>query len=569
MKKDKIVFNLILSIILIFFSSCLQDFLELDDDNHPNVDYIYKDPPAAEGVLLNGYLLLPSSYSMDEAATDDAVNNVVANQASLMATGGWTSDFNPLSVWNNAYQSIFYLNTFLDINEKVVWATDNRNSPAAERSEQFRKRFRGEALALRAWANFELLKKHGGIDAEGNPMGAILFDQNILPGMDIYLPRDTYDNSVESILKDLDEAIELLPDEYYDKGTDLVHNAVWGVQNKNRVNGNFSKALKSRVTLFVASQPFYDNPNKWQDAANAAAVLLESIEGVSGLSSTGNVFWKNMNDPEIIFRRNFVTNNTLEQTNFPPSFFGQGQINPTQNLVDAFPMANGFPIDHNESGYNPENPYNGRDPRLSLYVLYDGALGGAIQTNIESPTDGLDRTQTSTKTGYYLFKLLDPNISVNPAGPTTSNHFYTLFRYTEIFLNYAEAANEAWGPNADPNGFGFTPVEIMASIRTRAGIVQPDNYLSSVASSKESLRDLIRNERRIELSFEGFRFWDMRRWDNNLNEPAKGISISDAANTKTIFDVEPRNYEPYMKYGPIPYSETLKNHNLIQNKGWK
>lgn len=569
MKIDKIVIKLFLSIILISFTSCLQDFLELDDDNHPNVDYIYTDPPAAEGVLLNGYLLLPTSYTMEEASTDDAVNNVIGNPASTMATGGWASNFNPLSVWDYAYRSLFYLNTFLDINKKVVWATDNRNSPAAERSEQFRKRFRGEALALRAWANFELLKKHGGIDAEGNPMGPILIDQIIEAGMDINFPRTTYDDYVESILNDLEEAIELLPDEYYNIEADLVHNAVWGIQNRNRVNGNFAKALKSRVTLFVASQSLHDNPDKWADAANAAAILLESIEGVSGLSSTGHVFWRNMNDPEIIFRRDFVTNNTLEQANFPPSLFGQGQINPTQNFVDAFPMSNGFPIDHDESGYNPDNPYISRDPRLSLYVLYDGALGGAIRTNIENEPNGLGRTVTSTKTGYYLYKLLDPNISVNPVGPTTSNHFQTVFRYTEIFLNYAEAANEAWGPNSDPNGFGFTPVEIIAQIRARAGISQPDNYLSSVSSSKELLRDLIRNERRIELAFEGFRFWDIRRWDFNLNEPAKGIEISDAENTKTIFNVESRDYESYMKYGPIPYSETLKNPNLIQNSGWK
>lgn len=567
MKLSKIIVCALFVLAPILLTSCFNDFFSLDDDNHLDEDYIYTSAGAAEGVLLNGYNSLPFNYTLEEAATDDAVNNVVGNTFSTMATGGWASNFNPLAIWSNAYQSIYYLNKFLDINEKVVWATDDRNSPPEERAAAFKQRFRGEALALRAWAYFELLKRHGGIDEEGNPKGGILFDEIVPEGSDTNFPRDNYVDFVNLILDDLDEAIDLLPDEYYNIPNDLVYNAVFGAQNKNRVNGKFARALKSRATLYFASQPFYTNPDKWEEAAAASSNLLQDIDGVTGLSPTGINFWKDRDDPDIIFRRDIVVNNTLEQQNFPPSFYGQGRTNPTQNLVDAFPMANGYPISHNESGYDPNNPYNGRDPRLSQTIIYDGWLG-IIQTNIESPQDGLGRLITSTKTGYYLLKLLDPTVSVNPAGPTTSTHFYTLFRYTEIFLNYAEAANEAWGPTGDPNGYGFTPVDIIGAIRKRAGITQPDNYLASVSSSKESMRELIRNERRLELSFEGFRFWDMRRWGLSLTESAKGISISDATNTKTVFEVETRDYEPYMKYGPIPNSEILKNPNLTQNEGW-
>ena len=108
------------------------------------------------------------------------------------------------------------------------------------------------------------------------------------------------------------------------------------------------------------------------------------------------------------------------------------------------------------------------------------------------------------------------------------------------------------------------------TIRERAGLgdLGEDGYLEECAQSKEKMRELIRNERRIELSFEGFRFWDLRRWNLNLNEKAKGMSINAANNTYTPIDVDIREYKDYMNYGPIPYTECLKFDQLQQNKGW-
>jgi hypothetical protein len=134
-----------------------------------------------------------------------------------------------------------------------------------------------------------------------------------------------------------------------------------------------------------------------------------------------------------------------------------------------------------------------------------------------------------------------------------------------LYLNYAEAANEAWGPDGKGNNT-FSAREVIAAIRKRAGITQPDAYLTSL-TSKEQMRALIRNERRIELCFEGFRFWDLRRWKEDLTVPAKGVKI-DGTNY-TYFNVEERAYDNgYMHYGPIPDKEVLK-FSLIQNKGWK
>jgi hypothetical protein len=170
--------------------------------------------------------------------------------------------------------------------------------------------------------------------------------------------------------------------------------------------------------------------------------------------------------------------------------------------------------------------------------------------------------------------MLRPDVNLNPTALNTKIHIYNHVRYTELFLIYAEAANQAWGPDADPNGYGFTPRTIIRAIRKRAGMTPAsDPYLASL-TTKEALAGLIQNERRLELCFEGFRFYDLRRWKLNLTETAKGMEIINTVvnnipvTTYTQFDVEARNYQPFMYYAPIPNTEVLKNENLLQNQGW-
>jgi hypothetical protein len=187
-----------------------------------------------------------------------------------------------------------------------------------------------------------------------------------------------------------------------------------------------------------------------------------------------------------------------------------------------------------------------------------------IWTKSDNPTnDAVNVLPTSTRTGYYLRKLMREDVNLNPNSTSTQKHYPVHIRYTEIFLAYAEAANEAWGPDGT-GSFGFSARDVIAAIRKRAGITQPDNYLASVIT-KEDMRKLIRNERRLELSFEDFRFWDLRRWKENLTEQAKGVLITD--NTYNVQPVESRQYSDFMYYGPIPLTEALKA-NLQQNKGW-
>jgi hypothetical protein len=252
-------------------------------------------------------------------------------------------------------------------------------------------------------------------------------------------------------------------------------------------------------------------------------------------------------------------------------------------------MRNGRPITDPNSGYDPNNPYVNRDPRLSDDVLYNGMtlrrtviITGLYPNDKKETDDNLNSIAASTRTGYYLLKLMRDDVSPQTSSLIEQQHIYPRIRYTELFLAYAEAANDAWGPKADPTGVGFTAYDVIKAIRTRAGLAtneigvalpEGDVYLEECATDQAKMTNLIRNERRIELCFENKRFWDLRRWMLPLNETVRGMKITrndeTGVLTYTLIDVEPRTYDnSYQCYGPIPKSEVLKWSNLKQNKGW-
>ena len=294
--------------------------------------------------------------------------------------------------------------------------------------------------------------------------------------------------------------------------------------------------------------------------------------------------------PEILWRADRSKNATQEADNFPPTLWGNGRVNPSQNLVDAFPMRNGKPITDPNSGYNPNDPYANRDPRLSDDVIYNGMTfrrgvicTGTYPNDNSEAQDNIGNQSTSTRSGYYLKKLLREDVNPQASSRIEQQHIYPRIRYTELFLAYAEAANDAWGPKADPTGIGFTAYDVIKAIRTRAGLAtneigQPlaegDVYLEECAADQAKMTSLIRNERRIELCFENKRFWDLRRWMLPLDEPIRGMRVDRDNDTNAlsynIFEVEKREYDSsYQWYGPIPESEMLKWSKLMQNKGWQ
>ena len=571
------------------FISC-DDLLDPAIENNLGVDYMYQNPQYAEGVLANAYTyMVCDGYSFSEMATDDAVCNGSSNAYRNMAAGAWTSSNNPMNVWETCYNKIMYLNIFLNRCDQVAWADD----PVV--AQMYCDREKGEAYGLRAMNMYHLLLNHAGYGEDGVLYGVpiILEEQNA--NSEFNLPRATFDECIQQIYSDCDRAMELLPMTYGDIEDDSEvparysqlaptasqYTRVFGSKFNGRMVGRIVQAYRARTALLAAS-PAYNSGNSslWVDAANAAGAVLDEIGGVSGMDAKGWTWYANLNEisgltngenpKEIIWRGAKSMRNDLESQNYAPSIYGHGYVNPTQNFVDAFPDADGYPISES-STYDATKPYKNRDPRLAAYVQLNGSRSGSSSTVIVTATDGTNQdalnklSGSSTRTGYYLRKLLRQDINLNPANPSQQMHYNAYIRYTEMFLAYAEAANEAWGPTAT-GSHGYSAYDVIRALHNRCGV--GNDYLESIKNDQEKMRELIRNERRIELSFEGHRFWDMRRWGLNMNETVRGMSISQSEGTYTPIDVDTRNYKDYQQYGPIPYGECLKFSNLKQNRGW-
>ncbi|MVT08770.1 RagB/SusD family nutrient uptake outer membrane protein [Chitinophaga tropicalis] len=584
---------LIIGIVLLLAAGC-RKILSPDEENLKTIDQMYKDANYAQGFLINAYRSIPGYYDNTDYATDDAVTNQLNNGYLQMATGSWTAANNPVSVWNPAYGAIQYINLFLENAEKVKWAAD------PEAAKLFNMRMKGEAYGLRALYMYFLLRAHAGFTDDGKLAGVPIITEFQTINSDVNLPRASFDACVKQVFRDLDSAEFNLPLEYTDVSSASqiperfriatqrpeVYNRVMGQYSRQLYNGLIARSFRARVGLLAASPAFQDasNTTTWANAADFAAAVIDYKGGISTLPANGSTFYDNNseidglsggNNPnEIIWRENILTSNgDQEAQNFPPTLFGNGYMNPTQNLVDAFPMANGYPVSNANSNYDAANPYVGRDPRFARYIIYNGSTAGVgnqvIYTGSASGSDnGINVRSTSTRTGYYMKKRLRMDVNRNPASTTGKNHYIPRIRYTEIFLSYAEAANEAWGPMG-AGGHPYSAYDVIKVIRKRAGLGlgNGDPYLEECKTDKEKMRELIRNERRLELCFESFRFWDLRRWKANLRETVRGMDVN--AGVYRPFDVENRSYENYMYYGPVPFSEVLKYSNLVQNKGWR
>ncbi|HBL77085.1 MAG: hypothetical protein A2W90_19060 [Bacteroidetes bacterium GWF2_42_66] len=585
-------YYLLLILFSLGFAGC-SSLLDPEDDNHNTFDRVTWDPAYAEGLLMNVYGKLPSaSFSFNDVATDDAVSNDKLNSYLRMATGQWSAQYNPVSNWNNLNEGILYLNLFIPQIEKETWYWANENI-----NKMFKARLTGEAYALRGLFRYHLLQTIAGKSSNGKLLGILLWNEFLDENANFNMGRAEFTATVDSINADFDKAISYLPMDFLDVTTVAQmlpafstvnmtdYNTVFGQVSNQRITKRIAMGFKARVALLAASPAFNaaNDQNLWVNAANAAADVLNQIPstpGITGLDASGHIFFQaakvdavtvTADQKEMLWRgpSNSLTN-TLEKRMLPPGLNGNGEVNPSQNLVDAFPMKNGYPISNAASAYNAASPYTNRDPRLALYILYNGATlqSKVVKTAVGGGVNAKDSLATSTRTGYYLRKLIREDIVFSADGTaTTKKHYAVHIRYTELFLNYAEAANEAWGPTGIGTVATFSAKEVIAAIRKRAGITQPDAWLNTV-TTKEAMRELIRNERRLELCFEGFRFWDMRRWGLSLTEAAKGVTINKNATTFSYVDVEPRVYQPYMQYAPLPQQEVLKFPALEQNAGW-
>lgn len=508
------------------------------------------------------YDYIPKGYNsldgaMMAAATDEAAHAIPGSNIEKYQSGLWGPADNPDNAWKEMYRGIRFANLYLHNSngyQDIILRDTSTQAGKAQYLQQCNNLewMRNEARVLRAYYYFELIKRYGGVPVVDKIYG---------PDDVIDLPRKSYEQVVQFILEELDAALPNLQEN-------------WMAQEQasfGRVNKGTAMAIKSRVLLYYASP--LNNPshakNRWELAADAAKNVIDDDNYALANYATMFTGANGHQNTEVIFCHMTGNNNTPERYNYPITTNGGASGTcPSANLVDAYENSDGSVFDWSQVGADG-NPYEGRDPRLNMTVVVNNSQwnGRAMQCY----AGGYDATgiQTTT-TGYYLKKFLTDGLDLELN--RTAVHSWPLFRYGEILLNYAEAMNEAYGPDADPYGDGKTARWAVNEVRGRTGVEMPP----VTAAGEVEMRERIKHERRIELAFENHRFWDVRRWGETdakaaLNVPIRGVVIQLAGDIFTYSSktVENRVFETKMLLYPIPQSEMLKSGGeLEQNKDW-
>lgn len=547
-------------------TSCEDDFLDRQLGTELSEERIFTSYDLTRDFLNGAYATLPQGFNridgaMLATATDDAEHTWEGSAVQRFNNGSWTPYSNPDDLWNTFYSGIRKTNQFLEKSGQVDLESYRINPQQQEEYQnrlQDLKRWRYEARYLRAYFYFELVKRYGGVP---------LITSTLTLADDLTnIPRQPLTACIQFIATECDSAasgLSITPG----RGSN-------DANASGRATKGAALALKSRVLLYAASDLYHhpvlpgsnpalialtnqDQAVAWREAATAAKAVIDLNAYQLGSDYSG--LFNTYNNPEIIMTHRYGASNDFERANYPIGYEGgQSGTTPTQNLVDAYETKDGKLITDPSSGYDAQNPYANRDPRLLQTVLVNNAAWNGRP--VEAWVGGRDGKgkERATKTGYYLKKYVAENLDL--LQNRTATHTWILFRLAEIYLNYAEALNEYDPGNADI-------AKYVNLVRTRAGMTDLPGGLSQA-----EMRNRIRNERRVELAFEEHRFWDVRRWKegSQFSLPARGLNIT--RNPDNTFRYEPiivenRVFETKMYWYPIPENERIKT-GWVQNPGW-
>lgn len=573
MKKLILIF---MTVGTVFMTQSCSDYLSKDSSVNTTLSYqqIFSDVHYAPGFLNNIYNNLPDGFTrfggaMLAAGCDEAVCSDAGSPIQLFNNNAINPSTNPDDQWGNMYSGIRKCNIFLKELSPDGIITKSNSIPLVEtvsnKDVNTRNYYKGQALFLRAYFHFELLKRYGNIFYVSKVLNPFneeeLFSGTQLP----------YNQTVDSIANDCDSAAKYMPAAYPD------------ISYNGRPISMTALALKSRLFLYAASP--LNNPSndktKWKRAADASKVIMDSQK--YKLNSLSSIFTSLYNG-EIIFANKAINRNDIESYNYPVSYQGSGLMNPTEDLVEAYGMG-ATTFKNRYLNYNSNDPYGlnntkKREDRLRYTVYYNTSrlinLSNTKDTIVATYVggkDGLFSTPTATKTGYYMSKFINSSIDLSKG--ITSYRGWVIMRYAEILLNYAEALNEY-----DNSGTNFTAiVNALNQIRNRANLKPLDTADKTVLQDQAEMRKYIKLERRLELAFEEHRFWDLRRWkdaETVLNQPVQGMRITKDTSGNyvyTVFSADTRVFDTKMYWYPIPRTEILKYRSagktIVQNPGWE
>lgn len=523
---------------------------------------------------VNGlYTYLPNGFSpvggaMMAAASDEAEYSVASSSVHMFNNGSWNPLNNPDNVWTYYYQGIRQATLFLETADQINmerYKLDPQNQADYEMRMANIERWKYEARFLRAYFYSELVKRYGGVPLANELMDMDTDYRNI--------PRNTLQECIDFIVDECGQVAPHLP-------------AVYQASDMGRVTRGAALALKSRVLLYAASELFNnpvwaqgyerkdlislsgtDRQTRWENAAKAAGEVLWGADvAEAGYKLSGNYqsLFRSFSDNEIVLVRRNGYDNSFEKSNYPiGADQATGGTAPSGNLVDAYETTGGRTFSWKDPSM-AARPYENRDPRFAATIMPNNStFHGRPVECWEGGADGPDKNNAS-RTGYYLLKYVDPELKLLQG--QSAIHSWIIIRLGEIYLNYAEAMNEAYGP--DGKGiYGKSAREAVNEVRGRVGMPEV------LADSKEEMREKIRHERRVELAFEDHRFWDVRRWmtaPDDLNAPLKGVKVTRLSYNSFEYqsvEVESRSFKRSMYFYPIPQNE-LNITGWPQNPLW-
>ena len=556
---------------ILSFASCSDGILDISPKDRISDDAVWSNEALIKAYHTELYNCIFDGFKkihMQSKATDEAycsinwgigiiqAGTLTPDNVTSVADTDWAGGGN-LYIWNTAFKYIRKINLFLEkMNEISIEISDKESLIA-------------EAKFLRALTYFSLIERFGGVP---------IIKQSYEYGTNQTFTSNTFDECVDFINHDLEDAIPNLPQHY--ATTDA---------NFGRATQDACRALRSRLYLYAAS-PLFNETNdkaKWEKSAAVTKDFLDNNGGYSLYPDYAACFNQvsGTANSEIIFAREFTSTNghQFPVNNLGRRYSGYGgwwaSNGPSQNLVDDYDMLNGEPpfiwtngvkAINPKSGYDPQNPYANRDPRMDATIIHDGSVyhGDTHEMWIASDGnswgyDSYKQSSDNPRSNYIIRKFM-PTDDVAISWSTQYTTPWILFRLGEIYLNYAEAEFELGNEDVCR--------EYINKIRARAGIPGLDSSVTGAI-----LRQRMYNERRIEMAFEDQRYFDVRRWKIAMdveNRPIYGMDIYKDVNTgaKTYSPVKlsARSFTKQMYLLPISTTEIKKNNGtLLQSVTWR
>ena len=608
MKNKHIIITLITFIVVC--CSCKKDFFDSVPKDLVSTDAIFKNKTETENWLASVYSTLvdPWANTTGSARYWAGFTEELEPTSATVQGSGLLSGVNAINLWTSHYQAIRMANIFMknvDNSETNLLKEPNGKELILQ--------YKGEARFLRAFYYWNLMKLYGPVILVGDDPGKYNDDYQI--------PRNSWKECVEYVLNEMDTAQDMVPDKY------LTSTGTEDATQAGRINKLVIDAVRSQVLLFDASPLYNGNPDyanyknndgkqlmstsydagKWTTAAAAAKTAIGHAQAngksifkvtnpdpfVAAFNSYRDLFLTGWST-EGIWTRAVTVYQTWENDAAPRAANGtttNAALAVPQEMVDKYRMINGKAINETGSSYSANgftttaktgyyvagtsNMYVNREPRFYNSITFNGSaipfVAKTGQTYVQFWPSGNSGNANGSetkfpRTGYLVRKHTNParNLS-NNAGNVVRPAMY--IRLAELYLNYAEALNEADPGNADI-------LVYLNAIRTRGGIPALSGSISQAEMRKQ-----IQMERCIEMAYEGCRFFDLRRWKiANTAEGRQGgdffgmnvfagDNLSDAAfYAKTRTSTRIWNDKYYIF--PLPQSELNKNFAMLQAPGY-